>query len=133
MTVHAKSAYDPASPDDGLRVLTTRYWPRGVSKEHGGRYMPQLAPSRELLHGFKHGGTSWVEYAGAYVAQMRNPDAVAAIHELATLATDDTVTIMCVCREDDQCHRVLLRGLIRDAAAVLSRSKRTSRPKGSRR
>ncbi|HML14992.1 MAG TPA: DUF488 family protein, partial [Xanthobacteraceae bacterium] len=28
-----KRAYEPASKDDGLRVLVDRLWPRGVSKD----------------------------------------------------------------------------------------------------
>jgi uncharacterized protein YeaO (DUF488 family) len=31
--IKLKRAYEAASPDDGLRVLVDRLWPRGVSKE----------------------------------------------------------------------------------------------------
>ena len=30
--VRLKRAYEPASPEDGTRVLVERLWPRGVSK-----------------------------------------------------------------------------------------------------
>jgi uncharacterized protein YeaO (DUF488 family) len=31
--VQVRRAYDPPQPDDGLRVLVDRLWPRGLSKE----------------------------------------------------------------------------------------------------
>jgi len=31
--VKTKSVYDPVESDDGERILVTRYWPRGLSKE----------------------------------------------------------------------------------------------------
>jgi uncharacterized protein YeaO (DUF488 family) len=31
--IQLKRAYEAASPDDGLRVLVERLWPRGVSKQ----------------------------------------------------------------------------------------------------
>jgi uncharacterized protein YeaO (DUF488 family) len=38
MPIRSKSIYDEAAPDDGARVLTTNYWPRGVSRERAGTY-----------------------------------------------------------------------------------------------
>ena len=49
MGVQCKSIYDPADPADGVRVLTTNYWPRGISRERAGTYKRVLGPSRELL------------------------------------------------------------------------------------
>lgn len=33
MSVRVRRVYDPPEPDDGVRVLVDRLWPRGVSKE----------------------------------------------------------------------------------------------------
>ena len=34
--IRFKRAHQPASRDDGLRVLVERLWPRGVSKQEAG-------------------------------------------------------------------------------------------------
>ena len=57
--VRLKRIYDEPEPEDGLRILVTRYWPRGVPREKADWYEPKAAPSRELLHAFKHEGLPW--------------------------------------------------------------------------
>lgn len=112
MSVRGKSIYEPASPDDGTRVLTTNYWPRGVSKERAGIYKRVLGPSRDLLRGFKDGAVEWPEYEVRYLEEMRGEAQQQEIAALADVARTETVTIMCVCKDDAQCHRRLLRRLI---------------------
>jgi uncharacterized protein YeaO (DUF488 family) len=112
MPVRSKSVYEDASPDDGLRVLTTNYWPRGVSKERGGKYVRLLAPTRDLLHAFRDGEVSWAEYEQRYLDLMRDEACEHEIARLAEAASQQTVTVMCVCKDDAQCHRRLLRQLV---------------------
>ena len=47
MDIRLKRAYDPPSPDDGLRILVERLWPRGLSKERAAvdLWLKDLAPS----------------------------------------------------------------------------------------
>lgn len=112
MPVRGKSIYDPAEPKDGARVLTTNYWPRGISRERAGSYKRVLAPSRPLLRAFRDGEIAWPEYEVRYVDEMRGTEQQAAIDELAIVAASETVTVMCTCRDDAQCHRRLLCALI---------------------
>ena len=114
MPVAAKSIYEPASPSDGVRVLTTNYWPRGISRERAGIYRRVLGPSRDLLHAFKQGRIDWETYRGRYLAEMASADAQMEIGRLADLARGEVVTVMCVCRDEQQCHRSLLRELINE-------------------
>jgi uncharacterized protein YeaO (DUF488 family) len=116
MPVRAKSVYDHASPDDGERILITQYWPRGVSRARVTTYTRVLAPSREILHALKSGAISWSEYEARYLDEMRGEAAREQIAVLAQRARDETITLMCVCREDAQCHRRLLRDLIEAAS-----------------
>jgi len=44
-----KSIYDPKSKNDGLRVLITQYWSRGVKKEMVNVWFKQLGTSNELI------------------------------------------------------------------------------------
>ena len=32
--IRTKSIYDPKEENDGIRILITRYWPRGIKKEY---------------------------------------------------------------------------------------------------
>jgi len=112
MPVQSKSIYDPAGPDDGMRVLTTNYWPRGISRERAGTYKRVLAPSRPLLRSFKDHEIDWPAYAVRYLEEMQAAAARAEIAELAREASAGTVTVMCVCRDEAECHRRLLRDLI---------------------
>jgi uncharacterized protein YeaO (DUF488 family) len=112
MPVTTKSIYEPAAPEDGVRVLTTNYWPRGVSRERAGIYKRVLAPSRPLLRSFLDGQVAWPEYASMYLEEMSAEDPAREIGALVELAMTDTVTIMCVCKDDSECHRRLLRDLI---------------------
>lgn len=56
MTFQIKRIYEPASPDDGLRVLADRLWPRGLKKESAvlTSWMKEVAPSNELRTWFDH-------------------------------------------------------------------------------
>ncbi len=112
MPVHAKSIYEPAAPEDGIRLLTTNYWPRGVSKERAGTYLRILAPSRELLQRFKSGEIAWPEYEVRYLEEMQAERQQEEIERIAAIAREATVTVMCMCKDDNECHRRLLRELI---------------------
>lgn len=110
--VRLKRVYEPASPDDGYRVLATRYWPRGVPKDAVAEYVPSLAPSRELLYSYRQGQLDWTRFRNQYLKEMRVDGARAEIHRLVKLARSEVITVMCVCADEDRCHRGLLRDLI---------------------
>ena len=112
MPIRSKSIYEDAAPDDGVRVLTTNYWPRGVSRERAGTYKRVLAPSRELLRSFKDAVITWDTFEPQYREQMTGDEQRAVIAEIARQAKRETVTVMCVCKDEAVCHRRLLRELI---------------------
>jgi uncharacterized protein YeaO (DUF488 family) len=110
--VRAKRVYDAPLPEDGRRVLITQYWPRGLSGEWADEYVRELAPSRALLHAFREGQLDWKRYRNQYLKEMQREESQAAIHRLAKLARSEPVTVMCVCVDEDRCHRSLARELI---------------------
>ena len=110
--IRLKRIYEPPSEDDGYRILSTRYWPRGIPKSRIDEYTTKTAPSRALLREFKHEGLSWEEYVPRYLDEMRSEDAISAIGQLAEKAKSATMTLMCVCEDEKRCHRSLLRDLI---------------------
>ena len=118
MPIRSKDVYELPSQDDGRRVLTTNYWPRGISKERAGSYVRALGPSRGLLRVFKDGEITWEQYAVQYLDEMRAEKPQAEIARLAELSRSETVTVMCMCKDEAQCHRRLLRELIEAQIAV---------------
>ncbi len=112
MPVNTKSIYEQPSDFDGIRILTTQYWPRGIKKALVDEYIRKLAPTRILLHEFKAGEISWGDYKERYLKEISNPEAEKEIDRLKNLALESTITVMCICREESQCHRSLLKALI---------------------
>jgi uncharacterized protein YeaO (DUF488 family) len=114
--IRLKRIYDPPETRDGIRILSTRYWPRGVPKTAKDEYSIKTSPSRELLKEFKHAGLTWEQYVPRYLDEMRGEEARSAIEHLADLARARTITLMCICEDENRCHRSLLRDLILNSA-----------------
>ena len=110
--IRLKRVYDEPSPDDGRRILITRYWPRGVPKSAVDEYTTKVSPSRELLREFKHEGLTWEEYVPRFLEEMNSPKAVTEIKRWAKLAASEPITLMCICEDETRCHRSVLKDLI---------------------
>ena len=111
--VKTKSVYDPVEESDGQRILVSRYWPRGLSREKLSltEHLKDAAPGVELLQDWKKGSISWAEYKNRYYKEMVQQQDK--INELAKRASDKTITLLCFEREDNpHCHRHLLKKLI---------------------
>lgn len=115
---------DPPHPEgEGLRVLVTRYRPRGVSKadETWDRWIPALGPSPALLAAVDGKGReaiAWSTYKIGYLKEMRGAEPQRQIAELAgRVARGETVTLICSarCVREARCHRSLLKSLIESA------------------
>jgi uncharacterized protein YeaO (DUF488 family) len=62
--IKLKRAYEAASPDDGLRILVERLWPRGVSKQKAqiDLWLKDLAPCTELRQWYGHDPARWPQF-----------------------------------------------------------------------
>lgn len=84
--VRLRRVYDPASADDGTRVLVERLWPRGVTRARAALddWAKDLAPSAELREWYAHDVAKWPEFRRRYLAELAGrADAVAALREQA--------------------------------------------------
>jgi uncharacterized protein YeaO (DUF488 family) len=120
MPLKTKRWNEPASPDDGFRMLICLYRPRGLpkKKETWDFWRPNLGPSKEL-HAAFYGKTgepiSWDEYREKYLEEMAAQEED--INELAAMVAEGkTITLLCssACEDETHCHRSLLRQLIED-------------------
>ena len=104
-----------------------RYPPRGVQKERYARddwfdvWYPDLAPSTELMAQGKSAVTEaeWKRFVRAFKAEMDAPTARQTLDLLAALSHGTNLSIGCYCKNEDRCHRSVLRELLRDRGARL--------------
>ena len=84
--VITKRIYEPASPDDGFRVLVDRLWPRGVSHERAALdlWLKEVAPSPELRVWFDHREERFAEFTTRYSAELGTNPAFAELRRLVT-------------------------------------------------
>jgi uncharacterized protein YeaO (DUF488 family) len=107
-TVRIKRVYEPATPEDGTRVLVDRVWPRGISRERAAieLWLKEVAPSTALRKRFGHDPARWTAFSADYRAELgRNEDAVG---RLLALAKRGTVTLVFSARDEEHNQAVVL-------------------------
>ena len=114
--VFTKSIYDQPEHADGLRILVTRYWPRGIKKEKIDIWKNEVAPSIELLKSWKSNEVTEAEYATTYIKEMENEESKGVIRWLAEKAKTESITLICFEKEGVFCHRHILKSLIEKEA-----------------
>ena len=114
---------DPASPDDGFRLLICRYRPRGVpsNAEPWDGWCVALAPSR-ALHAAAYGKSGPAIEFAEYERRFREEMQISAawINDFAKMVQrGETLTLLCssACVDETRCHRTIVKALIEEAAA----------------
>lgn len=107
-----KRAYEPAGPEDGVRILVDRLWPRGVSKVDAAidEWMKDVAPSAELRQWFGHDPGRWAEFQRRYRAELRAH--APQLDRLRSLAAAGTVTLVYAARDEEHNDAVVLRDVL---------------------
>jgi uncharacterized protein YeaO (DUF488 family) len=117
-TVRIKRVYEAASPQDGLRVLVDRLWPRGLTHERVAAdvWLKDVAPSAALRGAWHHEPQRFDEFAQRYRAEL---DANPAFGELLALAgAHDVVTLVFAVRDPRANHATVLAAYLDDALAA---------------
>jgi uncharacterized protein YeaO (DUF488 family) len=108
-TIHLKRAYEEPSPNDGLRILVERLWPRGLSKERAkvDAWVKDVAPSQELRRWYGHDTAKWEEFKKRYKAELAaNKEAVA---ELRKKMGNAAVTFVYAARDTEHNSALILK------------------------
>ena len=130
--VRTKSIYKPREDGDGVRVLVTRFYPRGVKKTHFDRWVRDLAPSAQLLKKYKSNGVTWGQFSRAFRRELRDGCGAARIRDLHAESRRLTVTLLCYEPEGANCHRHLLKDMIADPSALAGPLRGRRRPRAGR-
>ncbi len=118
-----KSIYAPSDPNDGERVLVTRFYPRGVKRERFHEWRRELAPSVRLLKQYKEMEISEDEFERCFKIEMNAVASRQAIKDLRTRAMVSNVTLLCYEPEGEMCHRNILQEIIRNMLHASLKSK----------
>jgi uncharacterized protein YeaO (DUF488 family) len=91
-----KSVRDPASPDDGRRILTDRLWPRGLTKEKARvtEWCKDFAPTKELRQWFGHDPGRWSEFRKRYRRELVERSQLEALRQLRDSSRDEKITFV---------------------------------------
>jgi len=109
MTLQIKRAYEPASPQDGTRILVDRLWPRGLTKTEAkiDLWWKDVAPSAELRKWFGHDPAKWQEFRSRYQAELQGePEWLSSIREKAK---QGVVTLVYAAKDQEHNHAIVLR------------------------
>ena len=113
ISIETKRVYEPASADDGYRVLIDRLWPRGVSRADArvDGWARALALSDELRRWFAHRPDRFDEFRRRYTEELRGH-----AHDVAELrrrARGGKVTLVYAARDSEHSNAAVLAPIIR--------------------
>ena len=118
--IKTKSIYKPVEKEDGLRVLITRWHPRGVRREKYDIWVRELAPSAELLKKYKNSEIKWADFSKSLLSELQdNTDSIEAIHALQTKGDMENITLLCHEKDGEPCHRHMVKNLIEEPSLLL--------------
>jgi len=110
--VRLKRAYERAVPDDGVRILVDRLWPRGVRKADAAidHWIKEVAPSATLRRWFGHEPARWNEFRRRYRRELKEHHKE--LNELRGLARHGAITLVYAARDQAHNEAVVLRDLL---------------------
>jgi uncharacterized protein YeaO (DUF488 family) len=111
--VRVKRAYEPATQDDGYRVLIDRLWPRGLARERAAldEWARELAPSTELRQWFGHDPSRFEAFRRRYIEELRHERP--RLSHLRRQARDGTLTLVYSARDAEHNDAVVLADVLR--------------------
>ncbi|MFH8621256.1 DUF488 domain-containing protein [Streptomyces vietnamensis] len=109
--VRVRRVYEDPSPDDGVRVLVDRLWPRGLKKTDArvDEWPKALTPSTELRRWYHGPEGEYEEFCRRYEAELDAPEAAEALDRLRDLAARETVTLLTAAKDPSVSHASVLR------------------------
>jgi uncharacterized protein YeaO (DUF488 family) len=127
-----KRAYEPPAPQDGLRVLVERLWPRGLSKQRAriDLWLKDIAPSTELRKWFAHDPTRWGEFQRRYRGELREKRHL--IKLLRKPSREGRVTLVYAARDEAHNSALVLKRLLTGHPAEQTRAPQPAGPRPRR-
>ncbi|HEX6294901.1 MAG TPA: DUF488 family protein [Nitrososphaeraceae archaeon] len=123
--IKTKSIYDSIENSDGIRILITRYWPRGIRKENFDKWYKEFSPSKNLLKNYKEGRIDFQLFEKLFRNEiMENKNIIDICQNIAKEAVNGKeVTLLCYEKDESNCHRKLIRKLCEEELLKLIQEK----------
>lgn len=113
--VQVKRVYDAAEPQDGMRLLVDRLWPRGLTKEAVAcdLWVKDIAPSNELRNYF-HANMEehWESFALRYQEELAHSPALVSLVERLKQEKVEAVTLLYASRAPLKNHALILQEMM---------------------
>jgi uncharacterized protein YeaO (DUF488 family) len=110
--IKLKRAYEVPAPEDGMRILVDRLWPRGLSKQRAAidQWMKDISPSPKLRKWFGHDPSRWDEFRRRYATEVHQHPEL--LNQLRSLAREGPVTLVYSASDEAHNDAVVLRHVI---------------------
>jgi len=112
--IQIKRVYEEYTPDDGVRVLVERLWPRGFTRErlHADRWLRDIAPTADLRMWYEHDVAKWPDFVKRYAAQLdTEPDLIASLLEIAR---HSPLTLLYAAKDTEHNSALVLQNYLKD-------------------
>ena len=116
LKIELKRAYEPSAPEDGVRILVERLWPRGLTKEAAAidHWTKDVAPTPALRKWYGHRPELWPEFRRRYQAELA--DNSAEVEVLKELCAAGPVTFVYAAKDEERNSATVLRAFLLDEA-----------------
>jgi uncharacterized protein YeaO (DUF488 family) len=114
--IKLKRAYAGVSPEDGLRILVERLWPRGVSKQKAQihLWLKALSPSTKLRQWYGHDPAKWPQFRKRYWTELQSQGDLLAL--LKYVAQAKQVTFVYAASDEERNSAVALKEFLEKRA-----------------
>jgi uncharacterized protein YeaO (DUF488 family) len=127
MSIYIVQLGTPRRRREGVRLGTVRRPPRGVRKSDFGKldyydvWFPNLSPSPELVQEAMEASDEreWAAFRRKFRQEMSAPDRSRELDVLAALSHQTNLSLGCYCKDENRCHRSILRELLAARGADL--------------
>ncbi|MCB0749287.1 MAG: DUF488 domain-containing protein [Ignavibacteriae bacterium] len=109
--IKIKRVYDKYSPQDGVRILIDRLWPRGIKKEEAkiNFWIKEIAPSDDLRKWFAHDLKKWAEFKKKYLDELNNKKDLCS--EIVSKGKVN-ITLIYAAKDEEHNNAVVLKGYL---------------------
>jgi uncharacterized protein YeaO (DUF488 family) len=111
-SIAIKRAYDKPSPQDGVRILIDRLWPRGLSKAKLkiDAWPRELTPSTDLRKWYGHEPARFAEFRRRYRGELA--EHAKELGALRAMVRGRAATLITATREVDLSHAAVMREIM---------------------
>jgi len=123
MRLQIRRVYEGPDPQDGIRILVDRLWPRGIAKERlvHDQWVKEIAPSTELRKWYGHQPARFQEFRRRYLQELQTEPKAGLVRDVQQAAEDQPITLLTATKDVDHSAAAVL-------AEILGTLTRPARP-----